>query len=93
MHGHLESYLLAHVTTVIAAIAAFVMVSGFSGPRRTSQSTLAWLLGIVFVPFVTIPLFLAFGSRKFPGTAKGPEDDADRRARIGEEGTKKPTIA
>jgi cardiolipin synthase len=93
MHGHLESYLLAHVATVVSAIAAFVMMSGFGGSRRTSQSTLAWLLALVFVPFVAIPLFLILGSRKFPENAKGPEDDADRRAGIGEQGTHRPTIA
>jgi cardiolipin synthase len=93
MHGHLESYLLAHLATVVAAIASFGLVSGFGGSRRTSQSTLAWLLGFVFIPFVAIPLFLLVGSRKFPVNAKGPDDDADRRAGIGEQGTQKPTIA
>ena len=93
MHGHLESYLLAHVATVVAAIASFWLVSGFGGSRRTSQSTLAWLLGFVFIPFVAIPLFLLVGSRKFPVSAKGPEDDADRRAGIGEQGAQRPTIA
>ena len=66
MHGHLEHYLLAHVITVVAAVAAFMMMSGFGGSRRTSQSSLAWLLGFVFIPFVAIPLFLVVGRRKFP---------------------------
>jgi cardiolipin synthase len=93
MHGYLERYLVAHAVTVVAAIVAFAMMSGFGGSRRTSQSSLAWLLGLVFIPVVAIPLFLLFGSRKFPVSAKGPEDDADRRAGIGEQGTPKPTIA
>ncbi len=93
MHGHLEHYLLAHVITVAAAVAAFMMMSGLGGSRRTSQSALAWLLGFVFIPFVAVPLFLAVGRRKFPMSAKGPEDDAERRAGIGAQGTQKPTIA
>lgn len=93
MHGYLESYLLAHVSTVIAAITGFVVMVGFGGPGRTSQSTLAWLLGVTFMPFVAIPLFLVFGRRKFPESVKGPEDDAERRAGITDEGTKKTTIA
>jgi cardiolipin synthase len=93
MHSHLESYLVAHVSTVAAAIAVFVMMSGPGGSRRTSQSTLAWLLALVFVPFVAVPLFLVFARRKFPEKAKGPDDDADRRAGIGEKGTDKATIA
>jgi cardiolipin synthase len=93
MHGHLESYVFAHAATVVAAIAAFLMMSGFGGSRRNSQSSLAWLLALVFIPFVAIPLFLVLGRRKFPGTAKGPEDDADRRAAIASQGTHKATIA
>jgi cardiolipin synthase len=93
MHSYLEGYLVSHASTVVAAIAAFVMMTGLGGARRTSQSTLAWLLAVAFMPFVAIPLFLIFGSRKFPEKAKGPEDDADRRAAIGERGTEKPTIA
>ena len=88
-----ESYLVAHVSTVLAASAAFAMMSGLGGQRRTSQSTLAWLLGVVFMPFVAIPLFLLVGSRKFPTRAKRPEDDADRRAAIGEHGELTPPFA
>ncbi len=90
---NLESYLVAHISTVLAASAAFAMVSGLGGQRRTSQSTLAWLLAVVFMPFVAIPLFLIFGSRKFPTKAKRPEDDADRRAAIGEHGEQTPPLA
>ncbi len=93
MHSYLERYLIAHVSTVLAAIGAFGMMTGLGGSRRTSQSTLAWLLGVVFMPFVALPLFLVFGSRKFPQRAKGPEDDADRRAAIGELGTQTPGCA
>jgi cardiolipin synthase len=90
---NLESYLVAHISTVLAASAAFAMMSGLGGQRRTSQSTLAWLLAVVFMPFVAIPLFLIFGSRKFPTKAKRPEDDADRRAAIGEHGEQTPRLA
>jgi cardiolipin synthase len=93
VHVYLESYLLAHASTVVAAIAGFLVMVGFGGPGRTSQSTLAWLLGVTFMPFVAIPLFLVFGRRKFPESVKTPEDDAERRAGITDEGTKKSTIA
>src|SRR5580704_7904366 len=79
----MQSYLVSHAATVLATIAAFVMVTGLGGTGRTSQSTLAWLLALVFMPFVAIPLFFVLGRRKFPMRAKGPGDDADRRARIG----------
>ncbi|HEV3192607.1 MAG TPA: phospholipase D-like domain-containing protein, partial [Polyangiaceae bacterium] len=49
------------------------MLVRLQGTRRTSQSALAWMLGFVFLPFAAIPLFLLFGSRKFPTRAKKPE--------------------
>lgn len=34
---------------------------------RTAQSTIAWVLGLIFVPFLTLPLYAFFGSRHFHG--------------------------
>ena len=37
---------------------------------RTSQGTLAWVIALTFIPFITLPLYLFFGSRKFHGYNK-----------------------
>lgn len=37
---------------------------------RTSQGTLAWVLALAVVPFIALPLYLLFGSRKFHGYAR-----------------------
>jgi cardiolipin synthase len=66
-------YLLSHLSTTAGVLASFLLLVRLQGTRRTSQSTLAWMLGFVFLPFATIPLFLIFGSRKFPARAKKPE--------------------
>jgi len=66
------SYFVTHVATALGALASFVMVLGLLRGQRTPQSTLAWLLGLVFVPFVTIPLYFLLGARKFPRRAKAP---------------------
>lgn len=34
---------------------------------RTAQSTIAWVLGLIFLPFLTLPLYAFFGSRRFHG--------------------------
>ena len=34
---------------------------------RTSQGTLAWVTGLTFIPFIALPLYLFFGSRRFHG--------------------------
>lgn len=64
------SYLVSHASAVLAAIAIFVTMTGLVGSQRTSQSTLAWLLAIVFAPWLAIPLFLLIGKRKFPSGRK-----------------------
>ena len=37
---------------------------------RTSQGTLAWVVALTFIPFITLPLYIFFGSRKFHGYKK-----------------------
>ena len=37
---------------------------------RTSQGTLAWVLALAVIPFIALPLYLLFGSRKFHGYTK-----------------------
>jgi cardiolipin synthase A/B len=68
----IATYVASHVLTVLAAIASLVMLFRVFDSPRTPQSTLAWLLAIVFLPFVAIPLYLLLGSRKFPRHAKRP---------------------
>lgn len=64
------TYLIAHATTVAVALGSIVMVLGLLRTRRTPQSTLAWLLGLVFVPFIALPLYFLLGDRKFPRRAR-----------------------
>lgn len=37
---------------------------------RTAQGTIAWFLGLLLVPFITLPLYLFLGSRRFHGYLK-----------------------
>ncbi len=54
-----------HIVTVLVGVA----MAGFSmavlGQRRPSGSAFAWLLVILFIPYVGIPLYIVFGGRKF----------------------------
>lgn len=65
-------YLLSHAVTVVALLVALVMLVRWQDSKRSTQSVFAWLLAIVFLPFVAIPLYLLLGQRKFPARAKGP---------------------
>lgn len=35
--------------------------------QRSVQGTLAWLLGLIFLPYIAVPAFLYFGEQKFSG--------------------------
>ncbi len=59
-------WLVAHH---IASVMVAVVTAGFSaavlGQRRPTGSAYAWLLVILFVPYLGIPLYVVFGGRKF----------------------------
>jgi cardiolipin synthase len=78
--SEIRIYLLSHALTVATGLASVLMAFRLLESRRTSQSTLAWLLALVFIPFVAIPLYLTLGQRKFPKHAKGPSRDRPRSA-------------
>ena len=58
------TWLLAHFGVVLVTLLALVTAVVILQQRRTPQSTAAWLLFIILVPYIGIPLFLALGFRK-----------------------------
>jgi cardiolipin synthase len=44
---------------------------------RTSQGTLAWVTVLTFIPFIALPLYLFFGSRRFHGYKKARKASSD----------------
>jgi len=55
-----------HVLGVLVALRVLVT-------RRAPQSMMAWLLGLIFIPWAAVPLYALFGGRKFPRGAKGKQ--------------------
>src|ERR1700679_680938 len=53
-------YLATHVVAVLSVLLTVHLL----GTRRTPQSTLGWLVALVFAPFLAIPAYLFFGRRK-----------------------------
>jgi cardiolipin synthase len=64
-------WLLAHH---ISSLLVGVLALGFAGSvlrqRRPTGSAFAWLLAIFLVPYLGIPLYLAFGGRKYKRRAR-----------------------
>jgi cardiolipin synthase len=54
---------VVYITAVICAVRE-IMYS------RTSQGSVAWLLSLFFIPYVTVPLYFVFGWRSFSDYAK-----------------------
>jgi cardiolipin synthase A/B len=49
---------------VICGLIIYVVASHTLNQRRHPSAAIAWVLGIVLLPYLIIPLYLAFGSRK-----------------------------
>ncbi|MCV0426169.1 MAG: cardiolipin synthase [Roseibium sp.] len=60
---------------VAAFVAAMYITAGICAVRevmnsRTSQGSVAWLLSLFFLPYLTVPLYFVFGWRSFSDYAK-----------------------
>lgn len=53
-----------NVMSVLGFLAALVLLSRVRSRPAHPGTTLAWLLGLLFVPVVAIPLYLSFGGRR-----------------------------
>jgi cardiolipin synthase len=56
--------LLAHLATVLGFLLAFFLIARLMSEKKAPANTFAWLLVIVFIPWLGVPLFLLFGGRK-----------------------------
>jgi cardiolipin synthase len=58
---------------VVAGLAVYVGVSQTLNQRRHPSAAIAWVLGILLVPWLALPLYLAFGSRKVAAFRESPK--------------------
>ncbi len=71
----LDFLLSHHAASVVGAALTVAFAAAVLRQRRPVGSAFAWLLAIVLVPYLGIPLYLAFGGRKF-------RREAGRRAAV-----------
>jgi len=62
--------LIAHLASVAGFLLAFFLVARLVSERRAPANTFAWLLVIVFIPWLGVPLYLLLGGRKLRRLAK-----------------------
>ena len=76
---------LDHGAFVALGLLVYVLVTRIGGQRRHPSAALAWVIAIATFPYVALPLFLLFGTRKFarplrrsPVAALPPDDGGGR---------------
>ena len=58
------TYIIAHIEVVGVILVTLLMAFILQQQRRSPQSTVAWILFLVVLPYVAVPLFLGLGFRK-----------------------------
>ena len=79
------TFVASHPLLVAVHVVGLVVAMRVLVTRRAPQSLMAWLLALVFAPWVAVPLYFLLGGRKFPRGAKGkhaPPRVADARAEL-----------
>jgi len=61
---------LAHLGSIAGFVMGAVLIAFIVVQRRAPGTTLAWLLAIVFIPYVGVPLYLFLGGRKLRSSSK-----------------------
>jgi cardiolipin synthase len=64
------NWLLIHLLPSVGFILALAFLSHILRERRSPTSTLAWLMAIIFIPYLGVPLYLIFGGRKMISKAE-----------------------
>jgi cardiolipin synthase len=58
------NWLFVYLLPSVGFILGIVLLSHILRERRSPTSTLAWLMAIIFIPYLGVPLYLMFGGRK-----------------------------
>ena len=61
---------LGHAVFVAAGLLVYVMGTRIGQQRRHPSAAVGWVLGIIAFPYLIVPLFLLFGTRKFARPAR-----------------------
>jgi len=57
-------FLLANLSIILGLVCAALIIRRVSAEKRSPSNTFAWLLLVLFLPFIGVPLYFTFGGRK-----------------------------
>ncbi|WP_082559491.1 MULTISPECIES: phospholipase D-like domain-containing protein [unclassified Lysobacter] len=61
---HLLTGTFAHLAAAALAVLIYVLTTRVAQERRAPAAAIAWVIGLVLLPYLALPLYLAFGRRK-----------------------------
>jgi cardiolipin synthase len=73
------SWLIVHILPSIGFILALALLGHILKERRPPTSTLAWLMAIVFIPYIGVPFYLILGGRKMLSKAESKPNPEPNR--------------
>ena len=62
----IANWLTLHGLVTVVAVLFYVITSHVTHQRRHPSAAIAWMLFILLLPYLALPAFLTFGSRKLP---------------------------
>ena len=57
-------FIYIQLLPTLGFVLALVLLAHILRQRRSPTSTLAWLMAVVFIPYIGVPLYILFGGRK-----------------------------
>lgn len=57
-------FIYIHLLPTLGFVLALVLLAHILRQRRSPTSTLAWLMAVIFIPYIGVPLYILFGGRK-----------------------------
>lgn len=55
-----------HSLVIVISVLTYVLTTRAEGERRPPSIAIAWVLGMIAVPYLALPMYLLFGRRKLP---------------------------
>ena len=55
-----------HSLVVVVSVLVYILTTRARGERRPPSIAIAWVLGMIALPYVVLPMYLMFGRRKLP---------------------------
>ena len=55
-----------HSLVIVVSILAYILTTRAERARRPPSIAIAWVLGMIALPYLALPMYLMFGRRKLP---------------------------